>query len=200
MSEPVTTAILAGGQSRRMGTDKSFILLHGRPLIQHVIDRASQLDMPLILIANDIERYQQFDLPVYRDAIPGAGSLGGVYTALTYSETEYTLCLACDMPQVNPALLRYLMTLTGSYDVVAPRVNGVTQSLHAIYHRRCLPAMHEHIQQGKLKISDVIELLQTRFVEDAELSRFDPEGASFMNLNTQRDVAQFRRIKIEKPD
>lgn len=178
-----------------MGTDKSFIPLDGKLLIQHVIDRASQLGMPLLLIANNIERYQQFDLPVYPDAIPGAGSLGGVYTALTYSQTEYTLCLACDMPQVNLALLRYLMTLTGSYDVIAPRVNGVTQSLHAIYHRRCLPVLYDHIQQGKLKISGVIELLQTRLVDDAELSRFDPEGASFVNLNTQGDLAQFKRIK-----
>ncbi|MGQ9889958.1 MAG: molybdenum cofactor guanylyltransferase [Aggregatilineales bacterium] len=198
MNDQVTIAILAGGQSRRMGTDKSFVLLNGKLLLQHVIDRACQLETPLILIANDIERYQQLGLPVYPDVLPGAGSLGGLYTALTYSRTDYTLCLACDMPQVNPALLRYLITLKDSYDAIVPRVNGVAQSLHAIYHQRCLPIMREHIQQGKLKISRVIDLLNTRFVDDAELHRIDPDSRSFMNLNTQVDLEQFKCIKIRK--
>lgn len=199
IAEGVTVAILAGGQSRRMGMDKSFVLLDGKPLIQHVIDRASQLETPLILIANDVERYQQFDLPVYLDVIPGAGSLGGLYTALIHSKSDYTLCLACDMPQVNPALLQYLITLKDSYDAVVPRVNGVAQSLHAIYHQRCLPIIHEHIQHGKLKISRVIDVLKTRFVDDTELSRFDPEGVSFMNLNTQADLTEFTHNTSENP-
>lgn len=198
MSSPITIAILAGGQSRRMGTDKSFVVLNDKPLIQHVIDRASQLDYPLILIANDVERYQQFGLPVYPDVIPGAGSLGGLYTALTHSETDYTLCLACDMPQIKPALLHHLITRIDHYDAVVPRVNGVAQSLHAIYHQRCLSVMHKHIQQGKLKISDIFDVLRARFVDDAELSRFDPDGTSFMNLNTQVDLEQFKHIKIGK--
>lgn len=181
-----------------MGTDKSFVLLDGKPLLQHVIDRTSQLETPLILIANDVERYHQLGLPVYPDVIPGAGSLGGLFTALTYSVTDYTLCLACDMPQVNPALLHHLTTLKDSYDAVVPRVNGVAQSLHAIYHQRCLPMMYEHIQQGKLKISRVIDVLNTRFVDDAELRRIDPDSTSFMNLNTQVDLEQFKCIKIGK--
>lgn len=198
MSSPITIAILAGGQSRRMGTDKSFILLDGKPLIQHVIDRASQLNYPLILIANDVERYRQFSFPVYPDIIPGAGSLGGLYTALTHSQTDYTLCLACDMPQIKPALLQYLVTVTDHYDAVLPRVNGVAQSLHAIYHQRCLSIMHKHIQHKKLKISDIFDELNTRFVDDAELRRIDPGSTSFMNLNTQVDLEQFKHIKIRK--
>lgn len=198
MNSPITIAVLAGGQSRRMGTDKSFILLDGKLLLQHVINRASQIDYSVILIANDVERYQQFDLPVYPDVISGAGSLGGLYTALTHSKTDYTLCLACDMPQINPVLLQYLITLKDSYDAIVPRVNGVAQSLHAIYHQRCLPIMYEHIQQRKLKISDIFDVLNTRFVDDAELRRIDPDSTSFMNLNTQVDLEQFKRIKIGK--
>jgi molybdenum cofactor guanylyltransferase len=199
MNGLVTVAILAGGQSRRMGTDKSFILLDGKPLIQRVIDYVSQLEVPLILIANDVESYQQFGLPVYPDVIPGTGSLGGLYTALTHSRTDYALCLACDMPQVNSALLQYLIASTGDYDVVVPLVNNIAQSLHAIYHRRCLPVMHTHIQQRKLKISGIFEVLNVRFVGEEELSRFDPAGVSFVNLNTPVDLAEFKHNKSENP-
>lgn len=196
MSEELTIAILAGGRSRRMGTDKSFVLLDGQPMLQHVIDRARQLRWPIILIANDVERYQTFGLPVYPDVITNAGSLGGLYTALTHSTSTYTLCLACDMPLVNPALLQYLATLTGQVDTVVPRINGVAQSLHAIYHHHCLPVMHAHIQQGNLRISDVIDALRVRFVDEAELRRIDPSSASFINLNTPIDLERFKRTHI----
>ncbi len=200
MNSSITIAILAGGQSRRMGTDKSFVLLGGKPLLQHVIDRSGQLGYPLILIANQLDPYQQFNLPVYPDVIPGAGSLGGLYTALSYSKSDYTLCLACDMPHVNATLLRHLTEISAGYDAVVPHVAGVLQGLHAVYHQRCLPVMHEHIQQGNLKISDIFDVLKTRFVDDAELSRFDPDGTSFMNLNTQDELEQFKRIQIGKSD
>lgn len=191
MSSRVTVAILAGGQSRRMGTDKSFVVVEGKPLLQHVIDRVGRLGYPAVLIANDIPRYQAFGLPVYADVIPGAGALGGLYTALTHSATGYTLCLACDMPRVSPALLAHLISLADRHDAIVPRVGGVAQALHAIYHRRCLPVMEARIRRGELRISELLGALSTRFVEEDELRRFDPHGASFANLNTPRDVAEW---------
>lgn len=185
-----TIAILAGGQSRRMGVDKSFVLLNGKPLLQHVIDRARTLDQPMILIANAVERFQVFGLPVYPDVIPGSGSLGGLYTALTHSTTPYTLCLACDMPRIEPALLRHLLTLTESgADAIIPRANGVMQGLHAVYHQRCLPVIAEQIAQDDLRVGTLSALVTTRFVDAAELRPFDPHGRSFINLNTPAEVA-----------
>lgn len=147
MTDIVTVAILAGGQSRRMGTDKSFVLLDGRPLIEHVIERAGALGYPVILIANHVERYRQFGLPVYADVISGAGSLGGLYSALAHSRSDHTLCLACDMPHINPRLLAYLLTLRGAADAVVPCVNSLLQPLHAVYHRRCLPVLRQRIER-----------------------------------------------------
>ncbi len=171
-----------------MGTDKSFVLLDGKPLIQHVIDRVRQLDCPVILIANSVERYQLLGLPVYADVIPNAGSLGGIYTALTYSQSDYALCLACDMPRVNPALLRYLIDLRADYDVIAPLVDSVAQTLHAVYHKRCLPVMRQAIEQNNLKIQDILSRLQVRFIHETEVKQFDPALASFANINTPDDL------------
>jgi len=195
MSDSVTIAVLSGGQSRRMGTDKSFLLLRGKPLLQHVIDRVRQLNCEIILIANDVERYRSFELPTYPDVIPNTGSLGGLYSALVHSSTDWTLCLACDMPQVNPTLLRYLISLRADYDAVVPRTGGVLQALHALYHQRCASVIREHLQQRQLKISQVIELLSVCFVDDDELCRIDPENHSFINLNTPSDFAQFEQIQ-----
>lgn len=81
----MSAAILAGGQPRRMGTDKSFIVLDGKPLIGHVIDRLKPLAIPMIIITNQPEKYAQFALPLFEDVIPNKGSLGGLYSAVTYT-------------------------------------------------------------------------------------------------------------------
>ncbi|MBN8638418.1 MAG: molybdenum cofactor guanylyltransferase, partial [Anaerolineae bacterium] len=126
-------AILAGGQSRRMGTDKSFVRLNEKPLLQHVIERVSALQLPLVLIANDPAKYADFGLPVITDVLPNAGSLGGIYTAVQHGDAEYTLCVACDMPFLNPALLRYLLDQATGVDAVVPFVDGTAHALHAVY-------------------------------------------------------------------
>ncbi|NWF71196.1 MAG: NTP transferase domain-containing protein [Chloroflexi bacterium] len=77
MRNDVTAAILAGGLSRRMGTNESFILLAGKPLIAYVIERVFALRLPVLLITNTPEQYAHFDLTLYGD--PQRGSLGGLY-------------------------------------------------------------------------------------------------------------------------
>ena len=87
---PATIAILAGGQSRRMGTDKALLPINGQSLIERVAARCQTLDLPLIIIANQVERFAGLGLPVYPDEIPDKGSMGGIYTALVHSQTPHT--------------------------------------------------------------------------------------------------------------
>lgn len=190
---PVAVAILAGGQSRRMGTDKSFVLLDGQPIIQRVIARVRALELPLLLIANDAARYGGLGLPLYGDVLPGSGSLGGVYSALYHSPAPYTLCVGCDMPLLEPALLRFLIAQRQGYDIVTPVVGGRPESLHAVYSQSCLPVMRQQIEQQQLKINRVHDLLHTLRVEEAALRRYDPALRSFMNVNTPDDLARIRQ-------
>ena len=190
MNEAVTVAILAGGQSSRMGRDKSFVLLNARPMIEHVVRQVSALELPILVITNDREHYQGLNLPLFSDILPNKGALGGIFTALTRSQSEATLCVACDMPYLNPVLLRHLLAVSSGYDAVVPRVDGRPQGLHAVYHQRCLPLMRHAIEQDRLKISDFLREIPVRFVEDAELRGFDPLLRSFVNLNTPQDLRQ----------
>jgi molybdopterin-guanine dinucleotide biosynthesis protein A len=193
MRNDVTVAILAGGLSRRMGTNKSFVLLAGKPLIEHVIERVSALRLPVLLITNTPEQYASFGLPIYGDVYPQRGSLGGLYTALHYSLTDYTLCVACDMPFLNVDLLRYMLGLRSGADSVVPYIAGNYESLHAIYHQSCIPVMRAQLEQGQLRISNIYSQLQVRQVTEVEVDRFDPDQRSFANLNTPADVAHIQR-------
>lgn len=186
--DPMTVAILAGGHSRRMGTDKSFVLLDGKPLIEHVIERVSSLHSPVILIANAPEKYAQYDLPLYSDIYPERGALGGLYTALYHCPTEYALCVACDMPFLNSRLLQYLAALREGYQAVAPCVGGQIEGLHAVYSRSCLDSIKQQIDSQHLRLGDLYPLLRARFVSEGEIRPLDPDLRSFVNLNTPESL------------
>ncbi len=190
MPEPITVAVLAGGRSKRMGTDKSFTLLQGRPLIEHVLERVEPLGAYTMLITNRPADYAGLSLPMFADVFPGKGSLGGLYTALTYSPTGHTLCVACDMPFLSPPLLQHLIDLRDGYDVIVPRIDGFPEALHAVYSKACLEPMRTLIQQDRLKIIGFYHQVNVRYVEEEEIRQFDPELRSFINVNTPAELAQ----------
>lgn len=191
----VTIAILAGGQSRRMGTDKSFTLVQGKAIIEHVLSRVGQLNLPTVLITNSPEKYARYALPMYPDALPDCGALGGLYTAIQVSATPFTLCVACDMPFLNVALMTHLCQLcTEEWDVIAPQVNGYPETMHTIYNKSCLEPIRAQLKQGNLKASGFFDQVRVRYVEETALRQFDPQLRSFMNLNTPDDLATARDL------
>ncbi len=191
----VNVAILAGGRSSRMGTDKSFILLRNKPLFEHVLARVTPLALPILLITNSPEKYANYNLPTVADLLPGQGSLGGLYTALTSSSTDYTLCIACDMPFLNTLLLKSLIERRVGWDVVVPRIAGFPEALHAVYSKACLEPIRHHLATGQLKASGFYDHVKTLYVEEAEIRRIDPDLRSFINVNTPDDVAALQPLQ-----
>ena len=186
-----TVAILAGGKSSRMGTDKSFADLMGRPMIEHTLSKVAGLGQEeTILITNRPADYAYLNLPMYGDILPGKGALGGVYTAISSSRSPYTLVLACDMPFVNPALLRYMVALGKgeAFDVIVPRSGGHPEGMHAIYSRACLPSIRERLDSDRLKVTAFYGDVRIRYLDEAEYQPLDPKGLSFINVNTPDDL------------
>ena len=190
LADSVRIAILAGGQSSRMGTDKALVRLDGKPIIQHVIERLQPLGLPLTLITNTPDAYAEFGPPMVGDVLPNNGSLGGIYTALVHSETPYTLIVGCDMPLLNADLLAYLIEQRESADIIVPIIADRPENLHAVYHRACLPVIREQIDSGVLKVNRLLDRLTVHRVDEPTLRRFDPDLRSFINVNTPDDLAR----------
>ncbi len=190
MDSKLTVAIMAGGKSSRMGTDKSFVLFEGRPMIETVLETVDGLGDETLLITNKAQEYEHLGLPMVGDVYPDHGPLGGIFTAVHAASYPHTLVVACDMPWLNRPLLEYMISLRQTADVVVPRWEKFPEPLHAIYSKACLGPIEEKLKAKMLKITVFFGQVDVRFVERAEIERFDEDGRSFANINSPQDLEE----------
>jgi molybdopterin-guanine dinucleotide biosynthesis protein A len=196
---PISIVIQAGGQSRRMGQDKALLDFGGQPLIQRVIERLRPLAAEMWITAADSQAYAFTGVPVVPDLLPGKGALGGLHTALSIAATPLVGVVACDMPFVNAALLAYQreVLLNGEWDAAIPRTDAGIEPFHAVYRRKTmLSHVEAAIHSGRLAIYQCVEQASVYWLSAAEITRFDPHGMAFWNINTPEEY--LRALKRAK--
>lgn len=184
----ITTIVLAGGKSLRLGRDKALEEIGGQSLIEWVIGRLLPLGSEIILVTSSSDQLPDLGVRRVIDIYPGKGALVGIYSGLKVSSSFHSLVVACDMPFLSVALLGYLIELCPGFDIVIPRVGSYVEPLHAVYSKNCLSPIEAMLQKGKLKVSDLLNAVKVRYVEDAEIAKFDPERLSFFNINSEADL------------
>ena len=195
--------VLAGGKGLRLRRDKTVEAISNRSLLQWVISHLNFFDSGSIIIVIAKEQpLPQFvgypKLRVVADTYPGKGPLGGIYTGLTVSDSFHNLVVACDMPFLNQALLRYMIQLSASFDLVVPRLGNLVEPLHAVYSKACLAPIDCMLKQGNLKVTELFTLVKVRYVEAEEINRFDPKHLSLFNVNTEADLETARELLKEE--
>ena len=187
-SQPITAFILAGGRSRRMGTDKAFLSYHNEPLIRSPI-RTCQSVTTDVRIIGDPARYACFGLPVIPDSGESLGPLSGIHTALQHSLAHFGCVIACDMPLMPPAFFRLMLLKLPGPDAVVMRFNdGAVEPLCGIYSLTCLPVTEQNLVSGKLKITDLLSQIQVEYITEEELHAQGMSRKIFTNVNTPDDL------------
>ena len=176
---PFSAAILAGGRSRRMGQDKSMMKIGGIPIIRRIADTLGGMFEEVFVVANEKEGYERMGLAVAGDIHPGNDSLGGLHTAVVRAGRPHVFVAGCDMPLLQPALVRGLASLVEDWDVVIPVKGDYPEPLCALYGKNCAPHIEESISRGRLKMIGFHEHARVRRVEEAVWREWDAEGASF---------------------
>jgi molybdopterin-guanine dinucleotide biosynthesis protein A len=222
----ISVGILAGGESLRMGQDKALLPVGRQVAIERVLQQVNHLSNDVILVTNTPDKYRDYlrrsadesgqpsetsgawdgstlphAAPSYRlvtDIYPGKGALGGMYTAITAAHHPWCLVVACDMPFLNTALLSHLISLTPGFDVVVPRVEGVLETMHAVYGKDCLDPIVTRLRKNQLKIVDFFGDMRVRTVTRDEVIRFDPDFRSFLNMNTPDDWERLQELASEE--
>ncbi|MEW6320022.1 MAG: molybdenum cofactor guanylyltransferase [Acidobacteriota bacterium] len=196
-----SAAILAGGQSRRLGgRPKGALPVGGRPILARQLDVLRSLAPAAIVVVGVPGFDTPVDVPIVADAVPGAGALGGLYTALAAAPSDPVLVVAGDLPFVSGPWLMHLVEVLGNADGVVPRTADGRHPLCAVYRRRAAPRLKAWLDRGTRRITDALSDLNVREVGPDEVARFDPDGVLLMNVNTPEEYDRAcRHVNARRP-
>ena len=188
----MTGVILAGGRSRRMGLNKAFLEINGKPIVDQIIDIFRDTFEGVTLVTNSPSEYLHLDVRIVTDLIPDKGALGGIYTGLFYSLSPHIFVAACDIPFLEKGFIDYMVSKAGNYDVVVPHPSDGLQPLHAIYSKGCSRHIEALIEQDELKILNLYRKVKVLELSPHEILSFDPQQTLFLNINTPEDLERVR--------
>lgn len=201
MQSLTSAIILAGGRGERLaGQDKAALLLDSETLLERAHRRVAALaDEVVIVLRPDQELAPPLVAAtqgaiVVRDLPDHAGVLAAMCVGLEATRHEWSLLVACDMPFIQPSLVRYMWSLREGWDVVVPRLKVGLEPLHALYHRRCLSSIHDALAQERRRVISFYEPLRVRYVDEDEIARYDPRRLSFFNINTPEDLVRAQEL------
>ncbi|MEA4901822.1 molybdenum cofactor guanylyltransferase [Desulfitobacterium sp.] len=195
----ITGIVLAGGKSSRMGKNKAFLEIDGKPLIERNLATLESLFSDVLISSNTPELYRSYKEKVVQDQYIGTGPLGGLHACLEEAHTEYAFFVACDIPILNPELIRFMASLTEKgYDCIVPRTKDRIHPLFALYNKSCLPKIKDFLQEGHYKVIDFFPQLSVRYVKENELACFGDPRLLLCNVNTPEDWLNFQKKLVGK--
>ncbi len=201
MQIDVTGVLLAGGNSRRMGEDKRYLVVGEQTLLERGLAVLRSIFQEVLVVIAQDSLPLDVDARVVRDLVPDCGSLGGLYTGLTEATTPYIFVVACDMPFLDPAVITQFTSRRASADIVMAKLAARLHPMHALYGKGCLPVVEQMIRARQLKIQEMLShaSLRVRYVTEADLVTIDPSGRSFQNVNTPADLEVARSLLAQLP-
>ena len=201
MQIDVTGVLLAGGNSRRMGEDKRYLVVGEQTLLERGLAVLRSIFQEVLVVIAQDSLPLNVDARVVRDLVPDCGSLGGLYTGLTQATTPYIFVVACDMPFLDPAVITQFTSRRASADIVMAKLAARLHPMHALYGKGCLPVLEQMIRARQLKIQEMLShaSLHVRYVTEADMLTIDPSGRSFYNVNTPADLEAARSQLAQLP-
>ncbi len=180
MTSAVSGFVLAGGASRRMGSDKALLGGENDTLLLRVARILEAAAGSAIVVAPQ-GRYEGMGVPVLTDRWPGEGPLGGIVTALEFSRDALNLIVAVDMPRIDVPTLSELVLAAGETgrSVIPVHEDGATEPLCAVYHRDDLPVLRAFFDGGGRRLRDAIDKISYERIPAAE--------RVFANVNTPEE-------------
>jgi molybdopterin-guanine dinucleotide biosynthesis protein A len=192
--------VMAGGASRRFGSDKALAIINGETMLARNIALVSEVTESAKVVSA-AGRYAEFKFEVVEDRWPDEGPLGGIVTALrhttaTASNVEWNLVISCDMPFLTSEWLAYLCerSLHSEARVVVPRSEYGLEPLCAGWRTTALETLQGCFYGGTRKVTDAMKLLPMEVLDVQDWKRFDSAGRLFWNMNTAKDYEEALRF------
>lgn len=181
----ITGIILSGGQSTRMGTDKAFIQIEGKTLLENAIEICRPFCSNILISSNRAE-HGKFGHKVIPDEIENCGPLGGIYSCLNQTETDWNFIISVDAAFVEPDFVSFIISETADFDTVVPFHKNGKEPLVAMYHKKALFEIKKMLDSGDFKMHNLLNSVRTKYVDSQDWVERFPK--LFRNLNRPADL------------
>jgi len=189
-----TGVIIAGGESRRFGSDKALAPWRGGTLIEKIASDLEDLFSHTLLVCNHPEKYSFLGWNTVADIRPGKGPLAGLEAALSAAATRLVFLTGCDLPCLSHTLIRGLVSRSKGHLALIPSGERGSEPLCAVYQRDLLPAISGLLDQGELRISMIGSIAGVQVLTRNETRAMDPSPLIFANANRPEDLAALTKI------
>lgn len=182
----LAAAVLAGGDSKRMGEDKAFLKLGSDRLIDIIVGKLSKIFPEIIVVTDKPHLIAHLPVRIVEDVYKDTekNSLRGIHAALTAANNQSCFIMACDMPFISTSLIAYMSAYALDYDLVTPKLDGYYQPMFSFYNKTSLPVITAALESKDYKIHALYEKFHTRVINEDEVDTHDPRRLSFVNINS----------------
>ncbi|MEK7864784.1 MAG: molybdenum cofactor guanylyltransferase, partial [Nitrospirota bacterium] len=170
------------------------IEINGEKIIDSSVNLMRNLFGRVVISTNTPELYFYCGVPMIGDIINQRGPLTGIFSVLSNIKDDAIFVVACDMPFLNGQLMRYMVDKynnfnsgTNKWDAVIPVFEGKPQPLFGIYSKNILGIIEERLNKGLKRLKDLLTEINVLYIKEEEVRQIDPEGRSFLNINTMED-------------
>ncbi len=185
----LSVAVIAGGMSRRFGSDKTLALLEGKPLIQWPVDGARARGARVFVVSKESGKYAFLDgVTFVEDKYDIQCPMVGLVTVFDHTPDDAVLMISADMPLFPFAALDAMYAALKGHDVVVPDIGGKLYPCAAIYHRRTAPLFEEMLKEGHYKLVRAFDRLDTVKLGEDFFAPWDKDGTGFINANTPAEL------------
>lgn len=192
----MTAVILAGGENRRFPKIKGFIKSGNSTIIERNLVLLGELFDEVFINMNMPKVYSYLGVPLIGDVLPSRGPMSGIHSSLLHITGDSAFIVACDMPFIRKDVIslvckRHLELLqsgqSGVFGATVPIYNGESQPLLGVYRKTILPKLEDRILNKKTSLRRFLYEIKTNFINESDIREIDPDGRSFVNINTPKD-------------
>lgn len=195
----ISGIVLAGGRSSRMGRDKAWVELGGKPLVVRTLEAIRPVVHEVVVVTNEPEKYAKLDVRAVRDTIPGEGPLIGLQSGLKAIRNPWAFVATCDMPFLTTDFVYFLLRQTVRFDAVVPGDPKNRFPLSAMYSKTCVPAIEHEIGRGKREVVAFYENVRVRWIPMNVLKKVVDVDRVLFNVNTPEDLEKAKGMLAGAP-
>jgi molybdopterin-guanine dinucleotide biosynthesis protein A len=205
----ITGVILAGGENKRFPKLKGFIEIEGSPIIKRNLYLLKGLFPNVFISTNKPELYFYLGVPLIGDVLHSRGPMSGIYSSLINAKSDCIFVIACDMPFVERDVVssiykKHIEVFKGGLhkgdlksplcvDATIPVYNGEPQPLLGVYCKTALAYLEDCVLSEKTSMKRLLSEINTHFIGESDIMTIDPDGRSFVNINTMEDYKAVMR-------